>query len=230
MGVYAGVNNVLRKVTQHRAGVNGAVRTVQWGFCGINGARRQVFGPLEDLAAIEIRVSDGTNYDIDSAGTTSNPVYFSSLSDANRYALVSIFNNSISVQCSITGKAVCLTPNVYAVFADGHEVLIDYLSVNSAKYGAAISWPVNYYVSVTSNTSGRVYGTQWTWCCGTNLQSSYFENSASGTVTLNTLNQFGISIGAGVTSGSGRQYTQMTFNQITIDGRTIPVRVISQLT
>ena len=230
MGIYAGVSGVRCKISQPYAGVNGVRRTISKGFAGQYGGRYQFFGPLEDVASVEIRVGYFNIYDVDSSGTTSNSVTSSSLEELNRYASVSISSNSISVQGSITGKAVCLSPNVYAIFADGHEVFIDYLSVNNAEYGAAISWPVSYNASITSYTGGRVYGTQWNWCCGTNLHAGYWEDSISGTVTLNTLSQYWISIGAGISSGSGRDYIQMTFNPITIDGRNVPVRVISQLT
>lgn len=230
MGIYAGVNGVRRKISQPYAGVNGVRRTISKGFAGQYGGRYQFFGPLEDVARVEIRVSGGFHCDIDTSLNTSNNLYFNSMAEATRYAYISISGNSISVQGYVTGKAVCLTPVVYAVFSDGHEVPIDYISIRTAEYGAAISWPVSYYISIVVSGSGYSTGNNWNWCCGTKLNDRWFEGSISGTTTLNTLSESGISVGAGMTSGSGRSNIQMTFGDITIDGRNVPVRVVSQLT
>lgn len=228
MGIYASVNGVARKVTMPRVGISGTVRTVRHGFCAVGGTRRQFFGPLEDVTAVEIRVNCGWNYNVDSAGSTSNPAYFTSLTEANRYGSVSISSSSITTQCSMTGKAVCLNADVYALFSDGHEVLVSYLSEEAARYGASISWPVGYDLSCTSY-SGDVTGTRWNVCCGTNVYPFYFHDSTYGTTTLTVLTSYFVHIGAGMTSGSGQQYTRMTFGNITIDGRSVPVRVVSQL-
>ena len=224
MGIYAGVNGVRRKITRPYAGINGARRTISKGFKGLNGARRQFFGPLEAVASVEIRVSGAWIHD-----SSSPAVHSTSLSEISRYASVSISSNALSVGCSITGKKVQLYAYVYAVFADGHEVLIYYLTEELPAYGASISWPVSYYTSTTSD-SGRTEGSRWNVCCGIDVCPGYVEDSASGNITLTTLTNCFVEIGSGISSGSGRQYTQMSFGNITIDGRSVPVRVVSQLT
>lgn len=225
MGIYVGVNGVRRKISQPYVGVNGVRRTISKGFCGRYGGRYQFFGPLEDVASVEIRVSGAWIHD-----RSSSSVHSTSLSEISRYATVSISSNMLSVECGITGKEVQVYAHVYAVFADGHEVLIYYLTEEQPAYGASISWPVSYYISITSSTSDRVSGTRWNNCCGTDVRPGYFEDSDSGSVTLTTLTNCFVEVGSGIKSGSGWHYTQMSFGNIIIDGRNVPVRVISQLT
>lgn len=231
MGIYAGVNGVRRKISQPYVGVNGARRTISRGFNGRYGTRYQFFGPLEDVVAVEIQFYSVVTYDLDSSGALSGTGNVStSLADANRYGSFSISGGTVYFSGNVNGKATLLYAEVYAVFADGHKAQADWISENYAEYGAAISWTISYYLSVTSSDGGYCRASQWHSCCGTNIGYGYYEDSKSGTTTLTSLTNYTVEIGGGMFVGSGRSGVQLSFSNVTIDGKSVPVQISSRLT
>lgn len=228
MGIYAGVNGVRRKISQPYVGVNGARRTISKGFLGRSGTRYQFFGPLEDVASVEVRPEWIWLQDMDSNGNASNAQVFNSASGISSYGYVSISGNTISICCSTRGKYFSVTGYIYAIFLNGREVMMNWLSNDTPAYGASMSLPVGYYQHMGGNDySTGAYGLS---CCGESVYSSYVDISVSGTTTLTRFPGSDFYVGAGVKTGSGSSTTQMTFSSINIDGRNVPVRVVSKLT
>lgn len=228
MGVYAKVNGVARKVSDIRAAVDGAVRTVRYGFCGVSGVRRQFFGPLEDVTAVEIEVEGGWLYDLDANGNSSDRQNIYSAAAVSPYGSVSISGNAITVTCETVGKEIRFYGSAYAVFSNGRRVDLDYLSESWAEYGASVSFPISFYVLISASGSNRTEGV---WLCwfGEKLYDGYVSGYKSGSKTFTSIGSNDIEVGTGIKSGSGKHTVQMSFSNITIDGRTVPVRVVSKL-
>lgn len=231
MGIYAGVNGVVRQVTQPRAGVNGAVRTVSHGFNSVNGTRRQFFGLLEDVARVEARVEYLGVKSIDSSGNFTEALT-GNLTTLNQYGRLTASGTQLQILCNTIGKSLNVSGALYAVFNNGREVYLTYLFDSFARYGSAISFPVTYSIVLGhTSSSWRAEGGYICSCCG-ELYSGYVNESASGT-KMALLNSADFQILSELRSGYGGPYQYVNLNfasGITIDGRTVPVKVVSELT
>lgn len=194
----------------------------------VNGRPIRTAPPLDELAAVEIRVDTVGIWDVSTESVSSNVQYYHDKTEASKYGSISIAEKEIEVRGNTKGKGIGVYGTLYAVFEDGYRIELLQLLKYYADCKGAVSWPVGYYLSISGSSSEGVYTLA---CCGQDARESRFTDSASGTTTLvwEKIDEQSIEVYAAVAYGSGTQRTRMSFTNLTLDGRRLPVRVVSKL-
>lgn len=212
MPVYTGIEGVVRENAGiDAAAINTAARHTQQKVC-VDGVIRN----LQDLGStidhIEIVASYVKVSHID--GNMSVLEEWESLEKANQVGNVTIGENYIKVTASTVMYGITLLANVYAVFKDGHKILI-----NINRDNITFAFNVSYV-----NSFSGAYGVSHYF----GNQNFYDGGSSSGTRNIvgTTVSDPHMSID---NLGGGADTIMQTYNSCTVNGRAVPIVVINSL-
>ncbi len=219
MGIYAGVDGVVRNIPYVDVSPNGAVRHAPEGYVGVDGALRKFRNALDDIDYIKLSYISCEASNCNSSGPYGD--LGRTVSICSQYASISIGSNYASVKTTAAGKWVGIRGgSMDVVFKDGHQADLRNMVNSGLKLPVSIS--VSYYMSAYGG--GRYVNNVQ----GVPVYSGSFYNSTSGTTTVNVANHEASYIASALTSGSYFS-VQQTFNSIALGGRSFPVRVVNNL-
>ena len=217
MGVFAGVDGVVREMSYIDAGRAG-VHHIPEGWAGVDGVARQFFA-VSEIDHIEIDVNNVTTYTCDADRNIQSTDGYD-LATANQYGSISVTDTQIQVTCTTKYKWIEIDYTVNVVFKDGHSTTLYKLcTATSAIFTLSVTG-YQYF----SNDGGYV-----NYCLGNAVLEDYVSGSASATKTLATATA---SYGelAAIMQSSGTCRSRQTFNSAQIDGKQYDIVIINNLT
>lgn len=227
MGIYAGINGVVRSVPSSDTAVSGVIRHVTRITAGVSGVVKSVLQVLDQIDRFEVELKRVSVWDISGESLIHEDPTLT-LEQLNAFGTLTITDTSIRViGGKVKGKFVDAQPLLICVFSDGHRS--DLRALGNAKEFSPtdFQFPISYYISFSSNGNGR-------YTCdalGQQVKGGYVSGSSRGTTTVSPTDSWwnSFSIGAGRTSGSGSQTSEQSYSNITILGKSFPVKVRNSL-
>lgn len=221
MGIYAGVDGVVRQINSLDAGRYYSVYHTHSYKAGVSGVVRDLTDITSQIDHIEIRVEYIYTSTIDTEGSwVSTDGY--DLATANKYGKVEIntSNKMVRIWCYTGLKEIYAYSYVYVVFKDGHETSFGEL-INDAP-GTTFQFQVYGYVY--SSTTGWYNNN----CFGSPVVDGYVRGSASARKYLTSVSGDYSYILAGLRY-NGSTYSQHTFEKMTINGTEFPIVLVNNL-
>lgn len=217
MGVFAGVDGVVREMSYIDAGRAG-VHHIPEGWAGVDGVTRQFFA-VSEIDHIEIDVNAVTTFTCDADRNIQSTDGYD-LATANQYGTITISSTQIQVTCTTKYKWIEIGYTVNVVFKDGHSTTLYKLcSATSAIFALSVTG-YQYF----SNDGGYI-----NYCLGNVVLEDYVSGSTSATKTLSTATaSFGQL--AAIMQSSGTCRSRQTFNSIQINGTQYDIVIVNNLT
>lgn len=219
MGIYSGVNGVVRELNSLDAGRYYSVYHTHSYKAGVSGVVRDLMDITSQIDHLEISFEDVYTATIDTDGDwVSYDGY--DLATANANGKVTIESNYIYVYCYKALKSVNVYGYFNIVFKDGHrtsftELLNDapgltfQLTVYAYEYFSTTGWYVNY-------------------CLGTAMLDVYVSGSRSARKYLTAASGNYVDLYSALRY-NGTTYAHQKYEAFTINGVSIPIKVVNNL-
>ena len=223
MGIYAGVNGVVRQINSLDAGRYYSVYHTHSYKAGVSGVVRDLTDITSQIDHIEISVENIYTDTIDTNGDwVSSDGY--DLETANKYGKVEVdtSNKWVRVWCYTALKEIYAYSYIYVVFKDGHKV--GFGDLISSAPGTTFQFQVYGYVYFST--------TGWynSICLGEGIVENYVSGSKSARkylTSVSSYNDYAYVLGA--LRYNGRVYSQLTFEKMTINGTVFPIVLVNNL-
>ena len=219
MAIYTGVDGVMRELKGVAAAVSYVSYEIPVMKCGVDGVVRDLLNIADRIDHVEIRLNSVSVDTIDS-----NCDYVSNdgtdMAAVNRYGSLEVGSNSIQITCTTGKKRMFLNYWINIVYKDGISTALSSIIQNAG---------ATYTLSVT----GYVYFSTSGWyqnvCLDNEVVTGYVSSSKTNTISITDV--------SGQTSGyisaaleySGTSRSKQTFNSIYINGKSIPITVVNNL-
>ena len=220
MAIYTGVDGVMRELK----GVAAAVSFVSYEMpvmkCGVGGVVRDLLNITDRIDHVEVSnfhvYVDTLNIDGDYVSVDGED-----LATLNRYGSISFGTNSVQITCTTAKKRIFITYFIYVVFKDGLKTYLDDLLAIGG---------VTYTLSVTGYEYFTTDGWYQNVCLGDPVIEGYVSSSDTKTTTFTDLQDQTSGYLSTALKYSGTSRSKQTFNSIRINGKSIPVTVVNNLT
>lgn len=221
MGIYAGVNGVVRQIEGLDIGRQNLINHMNVCKAGVGGVVRDLMGLLEQVSYVLIEPDTVLTYEVNSNGTIADGgVYEYGLDAINKYGSVSITDNQIQVTCSTRRRCIELMSEFYVVYKDGHRT--PFRTVLNQFSNASFTLSVTGYEYFNND------GWYFNHCLGTPVLDAYVSGSETKTITITEAGSNISDIEASMKYG-GTCRSRQTFNSLTINGQKVPIKIISEL-
>lgn len=221
MGIYAGVDGVVREVQNMEVGRSYVVRHSQIWKAGVDGVVRDLMPLTDQIDHILVAPTYIYTYTINSSGEyVSTDGY--DLETATKYGSVTIdtTNKYVQVQCTTALKEILLLSSIYVVYKDGHRSGFYDVINKETDNGFSMKVTAYEYFSTT--------GWYYSYCLGQPVKSDYVSGSETTTATITTASGYYSEVMAALRY-SGTVRSRQTFTTITINGISFPVKISNEL-
>lgn len=219
MGIYAGVDGVVRQINSLDAGRSYSVYHTHSYKAGVSGVVRDLTDVVSQIDHLEISFENVYTSTLDTDGSWKSYDGYD-LATANANGKVTIESNYIYVYCYKSLKSVEVWGYFRIVFKDGHKVsfrelindapgLTFQLTVYAYEYFSTTGWYINY-------------------CLGTAMIDAYVSGSRSARKYLTTVTSDYAELYSALRY-NGTTYAHQKYEAFTINGVSIPIKVVNNL-
>lgn len=211
MGMYCGIDGVVRNVAGTDSGIKGVVRHMHGGYAGVNGVMRSFLEVLDQIDHVEgfaseiiacKMVEENNGWYTERIGAGIDAV--------NSVGKVTIQNNGISFSCSQNERSVMAIFYFYIVFSDGHKEKFEKFYSNTME---PIQLNVSYFNRTEDYADNSLFGKPLT-DAGSHTKDVSFDPANY---------PFAASSVGAICLYNKSQECSQTYNYATIGGRTFPV-------
>lgn len=221
MGIYAGVDGVVRQINSLDTGRYYSVYHTHSYKAGVSGVVRDLMDITSQIDHLEISFEYVYTATIDTdGGWVSYDGYDLATANANGNISIDSSNNSIYVYCYKGLKSIEVWGYFNIVFKDGHKASFTEL-LNDAP---GLTFQLTVYAYEYFNTTGWYIN----YCLGTAMIDAYVSGSRSARKYLTTASGNYTELYSALRY-NGRTYAHQKYEAFTINGVSIPIKVVNNL-
>lgn len=219
MGIYAGVDGVVRQINSLDAGRSYSVYHTHSYKAGVEGVVRDLTDVVSQIDHLEISFEWVYTATIDTNGDWVEYDGYD-LATANANGKIEIASNYIYVYCYKALKSINAEAYFYIVFKDGHKVSFREL-LNDAP-------GLNFQLTVYAYEYFSTTGWYRNYCLGTAIIDAYVSGSRSARKYLTAADGNYADLYSALRY-NGTTYAHQKYEAFTINGVSIPIKVVNNL-